>query len=385
MSDQDMTTSAKNHFEGACIDTGVSSRERTSWLIARRAGIGGSDAATIMGANPFSSELALYVDKTSDDPQPKDDAGEPAQWGNIFEPAIIREYNARSKRRVVTGGRILQSRKAPHYLVTLDGVQLRRAPAFARGKGPGVAEIKTTGYGERYEEDIPVEVQIQCQWEMFVTGAAWATCVWLPFPERKLQWRDIEPHPEFQALLAERVDAFWQRVVKRNPPDPDGSAASKLAIRRMFPEDNGEVIRLLGAVDAADEYERCAAAIKLLQSRQAEIKNMLAYTIGEAKYAVLDDGRYFGSATYKAREVKCPECDHLLSQREGYRTHTLRKPKKKPFQVFDGERMLQMPPANDDLLEQLEASNNYLDPKLLAKDIQSANETAAEIKTGTES
>ena len=33
------------------------------WLELRRTGIGGSDAPTIVGVNPYSSRYALYLDK----------------------------------------------------------------------------------------------------------------------------------------------------------------------------------------------------------------------------------------------------------------------------------------------------------------------------------
>ena len=33
------------------------------WLDLRRTGIGGSDAATIVGLNPYSSRYSLYLDK----------------------------------------------------------------------------------------------------------------------------------------------------------------------------------------------------------------------------------------------------------------------------------------------------------------------------------
>ena len=36
---------------------------RDQWLELRRRGLGGSDAATVVNLNPYSSRLALYADK----------------------------------------------------------------------------------------------------------------------------------------------------------------------------------------------------------------------------------------------------------------------------------------------------------------------------------
>lgn len=350
-------------FEAHCEWTGASADDRDAWLLARRQGIGGSDVSAVLGVNDFKSPLALYAEKVAAGP-PDEASSEAAEWGRIFEPQILREYARRSARRVVRAGKLLRSRAAAHHLVTLDGVQLSKAPPWARG--PGVAEVKTTGYGSRYAEDLPVEVQVQVQWEMVVTGATWATVIWLPFPERRMQWIDVEPHPEFQALLIERVDAFWQRVQRRDPPDPDGSESSRLALRALYPEQTDEVIRLINGMAIADEYERNKAAIEMLQERQQLIKNTLAATIRDAKYAVLPDGRYWGTAFYKARETRCPHCSEVLSRSEAYRTYTLREPRKKPLPMPVQERRLPaaleadltkplaqslvpaLPPVNDD-------------------------------------
>jgi putative phage-type endonuclease len=346
---------AVSAFAEHCEWTGAAANDRDHWLMTRRSGVGGSDASAIMGVNDYASELAVYVEKTSVDP-PDAESTEVARWGNIFEPSILREYARRSQRRVVSGGKLMRSLKASHHLVTLDGVQFNRAPSWARG--PGVAEVKTTGYGNRYDEGIPVEVQIQIQWEMFVTGATWATCVMLPFPERKLQWFDVAPHPEFQAILAERVDAFWLRVLNRTPPDPDGSESSQLALRKLYPEDTGAVIQVTGACAIADEYERNKAALAVLTARQGLIRNMLSATIREAKYALLDDGRYWGTAFFPARENKCRHCAGVLSSQGSYRTYTLRDPRKKPFPAISETRafLLQEADAGPGLAKALEAS-----------------------------
>lgn len=42
--------------------TGMSNKE---WLILRKTGIGGSDAGSICGVNPFGSPMKVYHDKTS--------------------------------------------------------------------------------------------------------------------------------------------------------------------------------------------------------------------------------------------------------------------------------------------------------------------------------
>lgn len=313
-------------FSDHCEWTGASSNDRDNWLRSRRSGVGGSDVAAIVGLDKYSSALAVYVDKTTDGP-PSEEQSEKAEWGQLFEPSIVRTYGRRTQRRVVHGGKLLRSKAAAHRLITLDGVQFTKPPAGV--KGPGVIEVKTTEFGHRYRDDLPPEVYVQVQWELLVTGAEWATCVWLPFPERRLQWRDVVASPGVQDWLAEKVDEFWGRVLRRAPPDPDGSESSQLALRALFPNETLETIRIPGrtAVELAEEYERVRASIALLEARQGLIKNAFIATMRESKYALLDDGRYWGSASYKARVNQCKHCNGVLSNVEPYRTYTLREPR----------------------------------------------------------
>jgi putative phage-type endonuclease len=349
--------SALGAFTEHCEWTGTTAEDRENWLRARRLGVGGSDVSAILGIDEYKSELAVYAEKVSSD-APDEASSEVAEWGRLFEPLILKAYARRTQRHVVRGGRLLRSKRVQHHLITLDGVQLTKPPAWA-GKGPGVAEVKTTGFGSDYAIDLPPKVQVQIQWEMFVTGAGWSTCIWLPFPDRRMQWLDVAPNPEFQEWLARKVDDFWGRVQKRLPPDPDATESSRNALRRLYPEDTDEVVRLVEATGIADEYERNKAALELLEQRQALIKNMLAATIKSAKYALLDDGRYWGASVYKARQNRCRHCSEVLSETGSYRVLKLQDPRKKPFP--EATSVLRLPaaltdPEGPDLVPALEGS-----------------------------
>src|SRR5690349_10135045 len=141
---------AVSAFATHCEWTGASADNRENWLISRRQGVGGSDVAAIMGVDDFKSELAVYVEKTSTD-APTDDEHEVALWGRLLEPLILRQYAERTGRRVVRGGKLMRSLGAEHHLITLDGVITNKPPPGC--KGPGVAEVKTTGFARDYAVD----------------------------------------------------------------------------------------------------------------------------------------------------------------------------------------------------------------------------------------
>ena len=61
------------------------------WLNYRRLGIGGSDASTILGLNPFNSILRLWEDKTGRIPV-EEKENEYTRFGHVMEPVIRKEF-----------------------------------------------------------------------------------------------------------------------------------------------------------------------------------------------------------------------------------------------------------------------------------------------------
>ena len=69
---------------------------REEWLNERRTGIGGSDAAAVMGLNPWKSPLDVYLDKTG---QLMESPDNPAlYWGRVLEEVVAREYSLRTRK-----------------------------------------------------------------------------------------------------------------------------------------------------------------------------------------------------------------------------------------------------------------------------------------------
>jgi putative phage-type endonuclease len=312
-----------------CTATGIRQSDRLRWLAARRQGLGGSEVAALLGLHPYLSALEVYADKIGELPAERA-TPEVALWGQIFEEPIWREYARRTGRGVRGSNELLRSIAKPWHLVTPDAMQRVAANDTGANYGasdteadpvpdsPGTVEVKTTGYGN-WEEEIPAHVLVQVQHGLAVTGAAWATLVWLPFPERKLQWRDYRPHPEFHALLAEKVDEFWTRVLMRRPPDADGSESARRALFALEPELVDESVAFDDAEPIADELEQIHREVKLMEARKDLIGNRVLQALGPYKCGLLEDGRYWNSWRVEGDEM-----------RKGYRASRLMAPRKKP-------------------------------------------------------
>lgn len=270
--------------------------DRESWLKERDAGLGSSDAAAILGASPWKSAFALYVEKLGLR-QPSHEESEAMEWGRILEPIIATRYEQETQRPLRDPGRftIQRSRRHPFMLATLDREILMPNLVGSRG----VLEIKTTGRGDDWAEAPPLVHQIQLQHQLAVSGHAWGSLAVLIGGQRFL-WLDMERNPRFIALLIEREEEFWDRIQRLEPPPPTGQDVKLLP--RLYPRDDGEAITL--PPEAAEWDYRLREAkdhLKHWQSVANEAQALLTGAIGSASVGILPDGsRYTWRASERA-------------------------------------------------------------------------------------
>jgi putative phage-type endonuclease len=115
-------------------------RNLTRWLAERRRGIGSSDAAAILGVNPYKSAYAVWAEKTGLVGPDWEPPSEAALWGNLLEPLIAEQYALRTGRQLKDYGRHFVQRN-PKYPFAL-AIDREILPVDARGHG--VLEIKVT-------------------------------------------------------------------------------------------------------------------------------------------------------------------------------------------------------------------------------------------------
>lgn len=327
---------------------GVTSANRIEWLKARRAGIGGSDAAVVLGLSPYKSALELYVEKTATS-DPIESEEDRHFLGNAFEPGILALYHRKTKRMVKAGGQLLRSRAYPWMQVTLDASQESDGPQWAAG--PGVVEVKS--YDLKVEHEVPVHVQMQVQHEMLVTGYTWGSALWLEW--RTLKWEDLRAHDAFQELLIEETGRFWtDHVLKRVPPPPDRTESSKRALSLLYPGVEDVAVLLDEGPDWATAYEEACGDEKDAQYRKAELSNRFKATMGNARYMLIGDGRYLSRSSVPARDDYCENCNCVIGHRSAYTAVKLLKPRKKPLPAPVETRVLRE--AVPDLAAQLRES-----------------------------
>lgn len=285
-------------------ELGLQPQTREQWLEARKNGIGGSDAAAILGLNPWKSPLALYNEKIGLLESDSLDDKEYVEWGNILEPVIAEKYEKVTGRQLHYPGPfvIQQNENYPHMLATVDRFIVDCANTL------GVLEIKTTSaYAEKkWDIEPPEHYQIQLQHSLIVTGLTQGSFALL-VGGQKFIWMDVPKNEAFCALLIEKEQEFWHRLETGNPPEADGSESTKEAIRRLYPKDSGETIQLPAYLQSdALKLEAVKAAIKDAKEAKQLYENRIQAAIGGASIGLFPDGTGFSfkQQTRAAHEVK---------------------------------------------------------------------------------
>ncbi len=189
------------------------------WLEARRAGVGGSDVAAIMGLSRYGSAYQVYQDKVLGIHE--DISDRPAvHWGNVLEPVVGAEYAANHPGRTIRRvNGIATSIARPWAQASLD-YEVRDPEA-----GWGVLEIKTAGLrrAHDWEDGVPVYYQTQVAHYLSVTGRSFADVSVLIGGSDYREYR-LERDDEDVAAVDEAVDRFWHGNVEAGVPPEVGPA-----------------------------------------------------------------------------------------------------------------------------------------------------------------
>lgn len=255
---------------------------RLQWLTERRRGIGGSDAAAILGASKFHTEWDVYVDKSGLRPlEDRDDEPLHLLLGRLLEPVVATLYEKR------TGNRLLQP---PGILVHPDHDCILGTPdRLVLGQERG-CEIKTvnswsrTAWGDPGTDQVPDDYLIQSQHYMGLTGfGIWDVPVL--FSGARFEIYVVPRDADFIAWMFDRLTAWWrERIVNGIPPEIDGSSGASEYVRLRYPR-NTEPLLI-----APPEIEELAQRLgylrqqaDMIEADKTLVENKIKDAIGNAE------------------------------------------------------------------------------------------------------
>lgn len=204
------------------------------WLAERQQGIGGSDAGTICGYNPYKSAYALWAEKCGLVEAPDLSNNEAVRQGTDLEEYVAKRFAEKYNLKVKRCNAIIKNSDYPWALANIDREIV--------GKKWGL-ECKTTTSWDIIqgceEGNPPLHYYCQCMHYMMVTGyTKWYLAILAL--GRGFYVFEINYNKEDIDSLAELEKEFWDRVVKNDPPLVDGSESTGAAIKSIFAESTND-------------------------------------------------------------------------------------------------------------------------------------------------
>lgn len=286
--------------------------ERARFLAERKTGLGGSDAAALLGLSRYHSPYSLWVDKMGLAPEVP--GNERMDWGTTLEPFLL----TRARRDLDEQG-----------IATLDFVPSpphRRHPEFdfmvahvdalgldADGAEVAIIETKTAGarMHDAWAGGVPLNYICQVQHYLAVTGLSVAYVpvligepapglISLVPPEHLVDaliavGHDFRIYPlardeEFIEVLIEAEENFWvNHVLTGTAPEPDGTESTKRAIEARFGRNDQATVAFNASwTDRIASYHEAKARAEAAKAQADLIANQVRDAMGDAARAEVD-------------------------------------------------------------------------------------------------
>lgn len=241
------------------------------WYELRRTGIGGSDAAAVLGMSKWKTPYQVWREKVFGERDPDNKSFEA---GRRLEPIIREWYEDETGQKVVVPG-FMRDKHYPFLCGNVDGLTDDK-----------VIEIKTARFND-WGDTPPNAYVLQCQHYLLLTGKNSADLVVL-FAGQDFKVYSINTNPALQTAMLQHYYQFWQYVESKTPPQPQTLDDLKL----MFPASKNDTKTLSQKAIAA--YETLIEKKKMLVDIETDIDALefqIKSELGEFDTGVNSDGK----------------------------------------------------------------------------------------------
>ena len=287
------------------------------WLAQRQKSIGGSDASSIIGLNPYSSPYTVWADKLGKIP-PKED-NEAMRQGRDLEFYVAERFCEATGKKVRRENFILINPDYPFAHANVDRMVV--------GEDAGL-ECKTTSAlnMKNFKNGaFPDTYYVQCVHYMMVTGCAkWYLAV-LVLNKEFMVFEIERDEEEIEALAKSEAD-FWKLVESKTAPMADGTSSTTNTISVLYPESNDDSVSLLAYEAELQQYMALSAQIKDLEKLKDEMANKVKAFLGEAGKGETDNYKVtWASSSRSTFDSKKFASDHKdIDLSEYYKTSSYR-------------------------------------------------------------
>ena len=247
---------------------------REEWLRIRKTGLGGSDAGSVCGLNPYVSPMAVYRDKVSDETDLEDN--EAMRQGRDLEEYVAQRFMEETGLKVRRSNKMYRSVEYPWMIADVD--------RMVAGGEAGLECKTVSAYNKDRWADggIPVHYLLQCYHYMIVTGCrTWYLAAVILGQD--FQYRRIEYEEETAQNLIALESDFWNNHVRpRHMPDPDGSKSCDEVLEQYFRQrGKAEAIELVGFDQKLELRQEIEETMKLLETEKRQIDQEIKVFMGD--------------------------------------------------------------------------------------------------------
>jgi putative phage-type endonuclease len=254
--------------------------DHDQWLEARRKGIGGSDAAAIIGLNPWATPYMVWADKTGRLP-PKEDI-EIMRQGRDLEQYVAERWMEETGKKCRRKTKMLSN---PTYLFALANVD-----RWVVGENAGL-ECKTTSIMNLKKfkgGEFPETYYCQCVHYMAVTGAErWYLGV-LVLSQGFYTFVIERDEDEIKALMDAERD-FWQYVEDDTPPPVDGLNPTNQVLNTIYNDPDEQAIDIFSEQTTVETYLKLKLQIRELEKEKRFLEQRLKANLKDFEMGLCGD------------------------------------------------------------------------------------------------
>lgn len=305
---------------------------REEWLAYRRQGIGGSDAAAVLGISPFRTGVDLYYDKLGQPVEDDEQNWVAKEVGTLLEDLVARIFAKKTGLEVCPMPVMFQHAEHPWMLADVD--RLVNLP----DGNTAILECKTTNYNARdkWEYDgkpiVPQYYEAQGRHYMAVMNLSRVYfCCLYGNSEDEIIIRSIDRDLKYEAELIALEEHFWVNHVNAKIPPPyieDDGALILESLRRClgpsykdmppaaFTEAQSENVRRY--VELRDQKGVLNADVKKLDKEMERLKAQIVTDMAGSWSAAYEDGSGSYTVTMKPSQRLSILKDDLLRLKDAH-------------------------------------------------------------------
>lgn len=260
---------------------------REEWLKYRSLGIGGSDAAGVVGLNTYQTPYTIWANKTGR--LSEEEENEAMRQGRDLEPYVVARFEEATGKKVRRRNVMFQHDDYDFMTANIDREIIGEDAGF-EAKTTSVMNLRKFKNGE-----FPDQYYVQCVHYLAVTGKKrWYLGV-LVLNQGFYHYVIERDENEIAALISAEKE-FWETyVVPDVAPPVDGYVATSKTIDRIFSDSGGEC-EIIGST-AIQNYMALKDSLRQIRREMRKAEQQIKTELGECEIG------YCGDYTVKWRKI----------------------------------------------------------------------------------